>query len=76
MEARLDNLLHFPFRFTIDNVRWRSFVIRTVGFSLTISSQEVDMEDWMNLHRWGKGQAISHRGQFLINKERSVSAGR
>jgi hypothetical protein len=76
MEAGLDNLLHFPFWLTIDNVRWRLFVIRTVGLGLSITSQEVDVEDGMNLHGGGEGQAISHRGQFLINKEGSISARR
>ena len=50
MEARLDNLLHFPFWFTIDNVRWGSFVIWTVGLGLSISRQKVDMEDGVDLH--------------------------
>ena len=50
MEVRLDNLLHFPLGFAIDNVRWGSLVIGTVGFSFPVTSQEVDMEDWVNLH--------------------------
>ena len=50
MEARFDDFLHFPFWFAIDNVRWRSFVIRTMGLGLAITSQEVDMEDWVNPH--------------------------
>jgi hypothetical protein len=62
MEARLDNLLHFPFWFAIDNVRWGSFIIRTMGLSLPIAGQEVDVEDRVDLHGRGKGQAISHRG--------------
>ena len=76
MEAGLDNLLDFPFWFTVNNVRWGSFVIRTVSLGLTISSQKVDMEDEVNFHGRREGQAVGHRGQFLINKERSVSAGR
>ena len=62
MEARLDNLLHFPFRFTVDNVGWWSFVIGAVGLGLSIASQEVDVEDGVYLHMRGEGQAISHRG--------------
>ena len=62
IEAGLDNLLDFPFWLAIDNVRWRSFVIRTMSFGLAITGQEIDMEDRVNLHRWWKGQAISHRG--------------
>jgi hypothetical protein len=50
MEARFDNLLDFPFGFTIDNVRWWSFVIRSVSLGFSITGQEVDMEDRMNLH--------------------------
>ena len=51
MEARLDDLLYFPFRFTVDDVRWGSFVIWAVGFGFSVSSQKVDVEDWVNLHR-------------------------
>ena len=50
VEARLYNLLHFPFWFAVDNVRWGSFVIRTVGLGLSVTSQKVDVEDWVNLH--------------------------
>ena len=50
MEAGFDDFLHFPFWFTIDNVRWRSFVIWTVGFGLTVVGQEVDVEDRVDLH--------------------------
>ena len=50
MEARLDNFLYFPLRFTIDNVGRRAFVIWTVGFGLAIASQKVDVEDGVNLH--------------------------
>ena len=50
MEARLDNLLHLPFWFAIDNVRWGAFVVRTVGLGLSIVGQEVDVEDQVNFH--------------------------
>ena len=50
MEARLDNLLDFPFGFAIDNVRWGSFIIWTVSLGLSVASQEVDMEDGVDLH--------------------------
>ena len=50
MEARLDNLLYFPFWFSINDVRWGSFVIRTMGLGFPITSQEVDMENRMDLH--------------------------
>ena len=50
MEAGFNDLLHFPFRFAIDNVRWWSFVIWTVGFGLSIAGQEVDMEDRVDFH--------------------------
>ena len=50
MEARLDNLLYFPFWFAIDNVRWWSLIIRTMGFGILITGQEVDMEDRVDLH--------------------------
>ena len=53
MEAGLDNLLHFPFWFTVDNVRWGSFVIRTMGLGLSVMSQKVNVEDWVDLHGWG-----------------------
>ena len=76
MEARLNNLLYFPFWFAIDNVRWGSLVIGTVGFGFSITSQEVDVEDRVDLHGWGKGQAISYGGQFPIDEEWSISAWR
>ena len=50
MEAGFDNLLHFPFRFTIDNVRWGAFVIRTMGLGLSVASQKVDVKNGVNLH--------------------------
>ena len=50
VEARLNDLLYFPFRFAIDNVGWRSFVIRTVSLGLSIAGQKVDMEDGVDLH--------------------------
>ena len=50
MEARFNNLLDFPFGFTIDNIRWGSLVIGTVGLGLSIMGQEVDMEDRVDLH--------------------------
>jgi hypothetical protein len=50
MEARFDNLLHFPLWFTIDNVRWGSFVIWTMSLGFVITGQEVDMEDRVDLH--------------------------
>ena len=50
MEARLDNLLHFPFWFAINDIRWGTFVIRTVGLGFSITGQEVDVEDGVNLH--------------------------
>ena len=50
MEAGLDNLLHFPFRFAIDNVRWGAFVIRSVSLGLAITGQKVDMEDGVYFH--------------------------
>ena len=62
MEARLDDLLYFPFGFAIDNVWRRSFVIRAVGLGLSITGQEVNMEHWVDLHGWGKCQAVGHRG--------------
>jgi hypothetical protein len=50
MEARLDNLLHFPFWFPVDNVRWGSFVIWTVSLGLAIAGQKVDVENGVDLH--------------------------
>ena len=50
IEAGLDNLFHLPFWFAIDDVRWWSFVIWTVGLGLAIMGQEVDMEDRVDLH--------------------------
>ena len=50
MEARFDNLLHFPFRFAIDDIRWRSLVIWAVSFGFAITGQEVDVEDGVDLH--------------------------
>ena len=75
MKARFDDLLYFPFWFAIDNVWWWSFVIWTVGLGFPITGQEVDMKDGVDFHRWGKGQAVGHRGQLPINKEWSVSMG-
>jgi hypothetical protein len=75
MEARFDNLLYFPFWFAINNVQWQLFVIRTMSLGLAVASQKVDVEDGVDLHGRGKGQAIGHRGQFPIDKEWSVMAG-
>ena len=50
MEARLDNLLDFPFGFAIDNVRWRAFVVGTMGLGFSIAGQEVDVENGVNFH--------------------------
>ena len=52
MEAGLDNLLHFPFQFSIDNVRRGLFVIRAVSLSLMIMSQKINVKDGVDLHRW------------------------
>ena len=41
-----------------------------------VLSQEVDVKHGMNLHGGGKSQMVSYRGQLLIDKEWSVSAGR
>ena len=62
MESRFNDLLDLPFGFAVDNVRWQSFIIWTVGLGLMVLSQEVDMEDGVNLHQWGEDQAISYRG--------------
>jgi hypothetical protein len=61
-ESRLYDLLNFPFRFAIDDVwRW-AFVVRTVGLSLTVSGQEVDVEDWVDLHGCGECETIGDGG--------------
>ena len=76
MEVRFDDLPNFPFWFAIDNLwRW-SFIVRTVSVGLVVSGQEVNMEDGMDLHQWREGQVIGDGGQFLIDKEWSVLAGR
>ena len=53
MEAGFDDLLDFPFGFTIDNVRWWAFVVGTVSLGFSITGQTVDVEDWVDFHRWG-----------------------
>jgi hypothetical protein len=53
VKSRLDYFLDFPLRFTIDNVRWRSFEVRTMGLGLSITGQEVDVENGVDLHRRG-----------------------
>ena len=50
MEVRLENLLDFPFRFTIDNVWWGSFIIWTMSLGFAISGQKVDVEYRVDLH--------------------------
>ena len=50
MEARFDNLLHLPFWFAIDNVRWGAFVVWTMSFGFSITGKEIDVEDRMDLH--------------------------
>jgi hypothetical protein len=57
-ESRLDDLLDLPLGFAIDNVRCGAFVVRTVCFGLTVSGQEVDVEDWVDLHRRRESEAI------------------
>jgi hypothetical protein len=61
-ESRLDNLLDFPFGFAIDNLWCGALVIRAVRLSLSVSGQEVDMEDRVNLHRGGEREAIGDGG--------------
>jgi hypothetical protein len=58
-ESRLDDFLDFPFWFAIDNVWRRSFVIRTVGFGLTVSGQEINVEYGVDLHGRREREAIS-----------------
>ena len=62
MEARLDNLLDFPFWFAIDNLWWQSFVIGPMGFGFAISGQEIHMKYGVDLHRQRKSQAIGYGG--------------
>jgi hypothetical protein len=62
IEARFNDLLDFPFGFSIDNVGWWVFIIGTMSLGFTITGQKVDMEDRVDLHGWGKGQTISYRG--------------
>ena len=50
VESRIDNLLHFPFGFAIDNVWWWLFVVWSVGFCFAVSSQKVYMENGVDLH--------------------------
>ena len=53
MKLRLDNLLDFPFGFTIDNVRHGLFVVGAMRIGLVVLGEEVDVKDWMDLHGWG-----------------------
>ena len=76
MESGVDNLLHFPFGFAIDDVRWWSFVVWPVSFCLAVSGQQVYMKNRVDLHWWRERQAVCHGGQLLIDEERSVSARR
>ena len=76
MEVRFDDLLNVPFWFAIDNLWHWSFIVWTVSVGLVVSGQEVNMKDGMDLHRWREGQVIGDGGQFLIDKEWSVLAGR
>ena len=50
MEARFDDLLNFPFWFSIDNVRWQLFIVRAVGLGRTISGEKINMENRVDLH--------------------------
>ena len=52
VEARFEDLLNFPFGLSINNIRWQSFVIWSVGFCLAVLCQKVYMENGVNLHRW------------------------
>jgi hypothetical protein len=75
VKSRLDDLLDFPLGFAVDNV-WRgAFVIRAVGFSLTVSGQEVDMKYGVNLHGGGESEAIGDGGELRGDFERAVSTG-
>jgi hypothetical protein len=74
-ESRLDDLLDFPFGFTLDDIWCGAFVVRTVGLGLTVSSQEVDMKYGVDLHGGGKCKAVRDGGQFRGDFERAVSTG-
>jgi hypothetical protein len=50
VEARLDDLLDFPFGFAINNVGWWLFIVWTVSLGLMVSGQKVDVEDGVDLH--------------------------
>ena len=75
VESRLDYLLDFPFRFTINNVWCQLFIIRAVGFGLMILGKKIDMEDGVDLHGWRKGEVVGDRGEFLGNGKGAISTG-
>ena len=51
MEARLEDLLNFSFRFAIDNLWWWSLIVQAVSLGFVVLSQKVYMEDEVNLHQ-------------------------
>ena len=75
MKLRLDDLLNFPFGFTIDNVRHELFIIGAVGLSFTILCEEVNMEDQMDLHGCREGQMVCDGRQLLGDKEGTIMLG-
>ena len=50
IEARFDDFLDFPFWFAINNIGWWSLVIWAVSLSFVVLSQEVHVEDGVDLH--------------------------
>jgi hypothetical protein len=61
-ESRFYDLLDFPFGFAINDLWCGAFIVGTVCFSLSVSGQEVDVEDWVDLHGWGECEAVGDRG--------------
>src|SRR6266404_3484818 len=47
--ARIDNMLHFIFFFSIDKVRWRPRVMRSVRRRLLIRCEKIHMKHWVYL---------------------------
>ena len=75
VESRLDYLLNFPFGLTINNVWHWSFIIRAVSLYFVVLCEEVDVEDWIDLHQCRESEMVCDGGEFLGDREGAVMLG-
>jgi hypothetical protein len=70
---RFENLLHFPFRFTFDDIWWWFDEVRSVLIGLLITCEERCVEDVVYLPMRWEFDLVRDRGYYGDYLERSVS---